>query len=108
MSTQEGQVVAADVTAGDMIFEPILEEGVFRFDCSANDRDAAFPSLSFVNSKDRDTPITSHHVPSYIPTYQCLLEQQIVKLEVRHRMLLFLSHVSVQSLVGWFVALSGR
>ncbi|KAF8024369.1 hypothetical protein BT93_F1528 [Corymbia citriodora subsp. variegata] len=82
MTIREGEAVAADVTAGDMIFEPILEEGVFRFDCSANDRDAAFPSISFVDSKDRDMLITSHHVPSYIPTYQCLFGQQIVKLEL--------------------------
>ncbi|GLU05271.1 hypothetical protein SLE2022_223800 [Rubroshorea leprosula] len=65
-----------------MIFEPILEDGVFRFDCSSDDRNAAFPSLSFTNTKLRDTPILIHKVPSYIPTFQSLLGQQIVKLEL--------------------------
>ncbi|KAK4401019.1 Alpha-glucosidase 2, partial [Sesamum angolense] len=40
-----------ETRSGKMIFEPILEEGVFRFDCSADDRHAAFPSISFENSK---------------------------------------------------------
>ncbi|KAG2680519.1 hypothetical protein I3760_11G101900 [Carya illinoinensis] len=72
----------ADVTSGDMIFQPILEDGIFRFDCSANDRDAAFPSLSFINSKDRDKPITGHKVPLYTPTFECLFGRQIVKIEL--------------------------
>ncbi|KAJ8754377.1 hypothetical protein K2173_002828 [Erythroxylum novogranatense] len=70
--------------SGQMIFEPILEDGVFRFDCSSDDRVAAFPSLSFMNRKDRETPITpqTHRVPSYTPAFQCLSGQQIVKLEL--------------------------
>ncbi|KAK4401021.1 Alpha-glucosidase 2 [Sesamum angolense] len=40
-----------ETRSGKMIFEPILEEGVFRFDCSADDRNAAFPSISFENPK---------------------------------------------------------
>lgn len=82
MAGSEGRPVTTDVTSGDMIFEPIIEDGVFRFDCSANDRVAAHPSLSFVNSKDRETPIKSQKTPSYIPTFECHLGQQIVKLEV--------------------------
>ncbi|ONI05680.1 hypothetical protein PRUPE_5G018900 [Prunus persica] len=82
MADYEGKAVAPDVTSGSMIFEPIIEDGVFRFDCSANDRNAAYPSISFINSKDRDTPIMSHKIPSYIPNFQCLLGQQIVKLEL--------------------------
>ncbi|KAG5049011.1 hypothetical protein JHK85_010114 [Glycine max] len=85
MANYEGQAVTSrdsEVRSGSMIFEPILEDGVFRFDCSANDRDAAYPSISFVNSKDRDTPITTQKVPLYTPTFECLLEQQIVKLEL--------------------------
>jgi alpha-glucosidase len=85
MANNEGQVASgsSDVRKGNMIFEAILDDGVFRFDCSVNDRDAAYPSVSFVNSKDRDTPITStHKVPSYTPTFECLLEQQVVQLEV--------------------------
>ncbi|GAY56617.1 hypothetical protein CUMW_173290 [Citrus unshiu] len=74
-------IASSDVVSGDMIFEPVLEEGVFRFDCSASDRQAAYPSLSFVNGKDRDTPISTHMRPLYTPTYQCVRGQQIVKLE---------------------------
>jgi len=36
MTAQEGQVVAMHVTTGDMIFKPILEEGVFHFDCRSS------------------------------------------------------------------------
>lgn len=78
---------AKEVTAdasGDMIFEPILEDGVFRFDCSESARAEAFPSFSFVNSSVRDTPIKSHNSPSYVPTFKSLLGQQIVKLEVTY------------------------
>ncbi|KAK9215057.1 hypothetical protein WN944_007060 [Citrus x changshan-huyou] len=74
-------IASSDVVSGDMIFEPVLEEGVFRFDCSASDRQAAYPSLSFVNGKDRDTPISTRTRPSYTPTFQCVRGQQIVKLE---------------------------
>ena len=87
MANYEGQRVTSggsDVSSGRMIFEPILEDGVFRFDCSVKDRDAAFPSISFVNSRDRDTPITSDKVPVYTPTFECLLGQQVVKLEVSY------------------------
>ncbi|KAF7809386.1 Alpha-glucosidase 2 [Senna tora] len=82
MANYEGPTVTNNVNSGNMIFKPILEDGVFRFDCSTNDRDAAFPSISFVNSKDRETPITSDKVPSYIPAFECLLGQQVVKLEL--------------------------
>ncbi|KAK4747953.1 hypothetical protein SAY87_014539 [Trapa incisa] len=82
MTIHEGQVVTTVISAGDMIYEPILEEGIFRFDISPNDRAAASPSLSFKNTKERDTPITTHKTPSYIPTFERLLGQQIVRLEL--------------------------
>ncbi|KAK7407036.1 hypothetical protein VNO78_08676 [Psophocarpus tetragonolobus] len=84
MANYEGQTVTSDneVRSGNMIFESILEEGVFRFDCSPNDRDAAYPSISFVNTRDRDTAISTQTVPLYTPTFECLLEQQVVKLEL--------------------------
>ncbi|KAE8685622.1 Detected protein of unknown function [Hibiscus syriacus] len=63
-------------------FSPYLEDGVFRFDCSAKDRDAVFPTLSFINRKSRDVPILSNKAPLYIPSFECHLGQQIVKLEV--------------------------
>ncbi|KAM7493797.1 hypothetical protein LguiB_028406 [Lonicera macranthoides] len=82
MAGYEGKTVMSDVSSGKMVFEPILEEGVFRFDCSADDREAAFPSFSFVNPKDRDTPIMSiHKVPTYTPTFESVMGQQIVKIE---------------------------
>ncbi|CAJ1930908.1 unnamed protein product [Sphenostylis stenocarpa] len=84
MANYEGQAVTSgsDVRSGSMIFEPILEDGAFRFDCSVNDRDAAYPSISFANTRDRDTPISTRKVPLYNPTFECLLEQQVVKLEL--------------------------
>ncbi|CAN1306361.1 Alpha-glucosidase 2 [Linum perenne] len=73
-----------DVRSGDMIFQPILEEGVFRFDCSVDDRAVAFPSVSFVNAKDRDTPIANvaKSVPSFIPTFKCGSGNQTVQLQL--------------------------
>ncbi|CAH2052908.1 unnamed protein product [Thlaspi arvense] len=70
-----------ELAATEMIFEPILEEGVFRFDCSVEQKKAAFPSVSFKNSKDREVPITRHNAPAYIPTCSCLEEQQVVTFE---------------------------
>ena len=85
MAGREGTAVTGDIRSGNMIFEPILEDGVFRFDCSTDDRNAAFPSVSFVNPVGRETPISSdHRVPSYIPTFECVLGQQIVKIEVNY------------------------
>ena len=82
MADHEQKAVTADASSGDMIFQPILEDGVFRFDCPPSDRDATYPSLSFINSKDRETPIMSHKAPLYTPTFECLFERQIVKIEV--------------------------
>lgn len=82
MTDSEVKAATSDSTAGKMIFQPILEDGVFRFDCSANDREAVYPSLSFINNKSRDVPVMSNKTPSYIPSFECRLGQQIVKLEV--------------------------
>ncbi|XP_058189003.1 uncharacterized protein LOC131306639 isoform X1 [Rhododendron vialii] len=83
MAELEATAVTSDMESGNMIFEPILEEGVFRFDCSPDHRNAALPSVSFVNSKDRDTPMMgSQQVPSYTPTFECVHGQQIVQLEL--------------------------
>ncbi|MBA0711123.1 hypothetical protein Golax_010345, partial [Gossypium laxum] len=81
MTDSEVKAATSDSTAGKMIFQPILEDGVFRFDCSANDREAVYPSLSFINNKSRDVLVMSNKTPSYIPTFECRLGQQIVKLE---------------------------
>ncbi|KAG5524479.1 hypothetical protein RHGRI_031218 [Rhododendron griersonianum] len=83
MAELEATAVTSDMESGNMVFEPILEEGVFRFDCSPDHRNAALPSVSFVNSKDRDTPMMgSQQVPSYTPTFECVHGQQIVQLEL--------------------------
>ncbi|XP_012847183.1 PREDICTED: neutral alpha-glucosidase C-like [Erythranthe guttata] len=79
---EEGKSSDSEGRIGKMIFESILEEGVFRFDCSADDRNAAFPSISFQNPKVRDTPLANvDEVPTYIPTFECSLGQQIVNIE---------------------------
>ena len=82
MANYGGQTITSDANSGKMIYEPILEEGVFRFDCSADDKNGAFPSISFVNGKDRDTLMMNDRIPLYIPTFECIMGQQIVKLEV--------------------------
>lgn len=85
MSEFEDAAATSDVKSGNMVFEPILEQGVFRFDCSVDDRNAALPSVSFVNSKERDTPIMGNHtLPLYTPTFECVHGQQIVRIEVSH------------------------
>ncbi|GJT89619.1 alpha-glucosidase 2 [Tanacetum coccineum] len=83
MGESVGTSVIDDAKMGKMVFEPILEEGVFRFDCSADARNTSFPSLSFVNAEKRDTPLMSiHKLPSYIPTYEHVAGQQIVYFEL--------------------------
>ncbi|XVE71959.1 hypothetical protein DITRI_Ditri10aG0192700 [Diplodiscus trichospermus] len=76
------KAASSDFTAGEMIFESILEDGVFRFDCSANERQAAYPSLSFINSNNREVPIMSNKFPLYTPSFECIAGQQIVKIEL--------------------------
>ncbi|PWA69544.1 hypothetical protein CTI12_AA296190 [Artemisia annua] len=83
MGESVGTSGIGEAKTGQMVFEPILEEGVFRFDCSADARNTLFPSLSFVNSQKRDTPLMSiHKVPSYILTYEHVVGQQIVYFEL--------------------------
>ncbi|KAJ8509812.1 hypothetical protein OPV22_000246 [Ensete ventricosum] len=67
--------------SGAMVFEPILEEGVFRFDCSETDRAAAFPSLSFADPNVRETPIAVRRVPEYVPTFERRLGKQMVMIQ---------------------------
>ncbi|KAL8498688.1 hypothetical protein ACS0TY_021866 [Phlomoides rotata] len=82
MAGHEGTSLNSELLSGKMIFQPILEEGVYRFDCSADDRNGTFPSISFEDPKSRDTPLAKiHKVPSYIPDFECVLGQQIVNLE---------------------------
>ncbi|XAR70738.1 Alpha-glucosidase [Bertholletia excelsa] len=83
MSEVEGITATSDTESGKMIFQTIIEDGIFRFDCSADHRNAVFPSLSFVNPKDRDAPIINgQKVPSHIPTFECVRGQQIIQIEL--------------------------
>ncbi|KAJ3689505.1 hypothetical protein LUZ61_018669 [Rhynchospora tenuis] len=70
-------------SAGQMVFDPILEEGVFRFDCSADHRAKAYPSLSFVDQTVRETPIkpVSFKVPEFVPRFECGYGQQKVEIK---------------------------
>ncbi|CAI9771641.1 unnamed protein product [Fraxinus pennsylvanica] len=71
------------VQSREMLPVPILEKGVFRFDCSVHDRNNASPSISFKNPKCRDTPITNCHVnPTYTPTFECVMGEQRVNIEL--------------------------
>ena len=52
-----------------MVFMPILEEDVYRFDCDEYARKYAFPSLSFFDAKTRDSllDVSIQKVSYYIP-----------------------------------------
>ncbi|XP_026406410.1 uncharacterized protein LOC113301799 isoform X2 [Papaver somniferum] len=82
MSEYRAKTVSDDVSSGKMGYQPIMEEGVFRFDFSGNDRSAAHPSLSFTNPKVRDTPLMVHIVPIYVPNFECVDGQQIISIEL--------------------------
>ncbi|KAK9095626.1 hypothetical protein Scep_027095 [Stephania cephalantha] len=82
MAERDQMSATKESTSGNMIFEPILEEGVFRFDCSGDDRNMAFPSLSFPDSKVRDTPLMIHKEPHFIPTFEHLHGQQVVTMKL--------------------------
>ncbi|XP_068634479.1 uncharacterized protein [Aristolochia californica] len=82
MATYKAEKVTEDPASGEMVFEPILEEGIYRFDCSGNDRERAYPSLSFVDPKLRETPIMIHKKPDYFPTFELLHQQQIVTIKL--------------------------
>ncbi|XP_071704756.1 uncharacterized protein [Rutidosis leptorrhynchoides] len=84
MGESVGTSISGDTKPCKMVFEPILEQGVFRFDSFANDdtRNTTFPSLSFVDPKQRDIPIMSDHkLPSFVPISEHVSGQQIVLFE---------------------------
>ncbi|KAG6541415.1 hypothetical protein Mapa_017193 [Marchantia paleacea] len=63
--------------AKKMLWAPIIQEGVFRFDASEGVKKQAWPSVSFADGQHRESPITlkaEAHVrePLYIP--QCRTE----------------------------------
>lgn len=71
MGERDGSAGSVSVLSGKMVFEPILEEGVFRFDCSPEDRSKAFPSVSFADPKGREVLIMTHKVPEFVPEFTC-------------------------------------
>ncbi|KAK9114739.1 hypothetical protein Syun_021536 [Stephania yunnanensis] len=81
MAKRDQMSATKESTSGNMFFEPILEEGVFRFDCSGDYRNMAFPSLSFPDSKVRDKPLMIHKEPHFIPTFERLHGQQVVTMK---------------------------
>ncbi|WOL09513.1 hypothetical protein Cni_G18266 [Canna indica] len=78
VTMDEGKIADA---SGEMVFQPILEEGVFRFDCSETSRAAAFPSLSFAGPDLRETPVAAQRLPDYIPTFRSSNGQQTVMIQ---------------------------
>ncbi|KAL4199445.1 hypothetical protein AMTRI_Chr03g51150 [Amborella trichopoda] len=81
MAGEKGVNPVANVSFGKMVFIPILEEGVFRFDCSEDARKSANPSLSFADGKIRDNAIPKANMPQYIPSSECKNGQQITVIE---------------------------
>ncbi|CAI9771642.1 unnamed protein product [Fraxinus pennsylvanica] len=82
MANNKG-TTCSKVQSHEMLPVQILEKGVFRFDCSVHDRNNASPSISFKNSKHRDTPITNCHVnPTYTPTFECDMGEQRVNIKL--------------------------
>lgn len=82
MGKHESEMNATEDKPKGMVCQPIIGEGVFRFDCSEHARDAAYPSLSFANVKDRQGGITVCGLPEYIPFFMYSKGQQIVTVEV--------------------------
>lgn len=84
----------SEVRDGKMVSQPILEEGVFRFDCSEADRNRAYPSVSFVNPKVRETPLANvQKLPAFVPSFECVQGQQIVNLEVVSSIIILKQHI---------------
>ncbi|XP_031482012.1 uncharacterized protein LOC116252095 [Nymphaea colorata] len=82
MAKLECEMNATDNKPKRMVCQPIIGEGIFRFDCSEHTRDAAYPSFSFANVKDREADITTCRSPEYIPVYLHSNGQQIVTVEL--------------------------
>ena len=71
-------------TLWNMVFMPILEEDVYRFDCDEDARKDAFPSLSFFYANTRDSllDVSIQKVSYYIPFCEHLQGKQVVTIEV--------------------------
>lgn len=67
---------------GEMVWVPILEEGVFRFDASEDARSAAGPSLSFVEPRRREEPREGGDRPAVVPACEVAGNVQKVVIKV--------------------------
>ncbi|KAJ3694752.1 hypothetical protein LUZ60_000129 [Juncus effusus] len=75
----------AATSASTMIFYPILEDGVLRFDCSMEQHNEAYPSLSFADPMVRETPIKvvgTNPSPDFVPAFECVDGQQKVEFKL--------------------------
>lgn len=72
----------APAAEGKMFFEPVLEEGVFRFDCSPEDRGRALPSLSFADPGAREKVIMTYKVPEFVPEFESRGGNQLVSFKL--------------------------
>ncbi|KAM0903799.1 hypothetical protein ACQ4PT_018437 [Festuca glaucescens] len=72
----------AAASAGDMVWVPILEEGVFRFDASEDTRVAAGPSLSFAEPRRREVQREGGDRPSVLPACEVAGNVQKVVIKV--------------------------
>ncbi|XP_031502686.1 uncharacterized protein LOC116265867 isoform X1 [Nymphaea colorata] len=82
MGEQDCTVVIPDCEPRKMVFQAVIEEGVFRFDCSEDARPASYPSLSFSNPKSREMAITTLKRPEYVPSCGCINGQQFVTIKL--------------------------
>lgn len=77
-----------------MVWLPILEEGVFRFDQSEDSRKGAAPCFSFTNSRLREEVIDvssfKKKTPTFVPQFSTEKGQQVVTLQVTDSSQLFL------------------
>jgi alpha-glucosidase len=66
-----------------MVWVPILEEGVFRFDASEDARAAAGPSLSFAEPRRREVQRQGGDFPAVLPACEVAGNVQKVVIKVR-------------------------
>ncbi|VAH18662.1 unnamed protein product [Triticum turgidum subsp. durum] len=77
-----GVVATMAAPVGEMVWVPILEEGVFRFDASGDARSAAGPSLSFVEPRRREEPREGGDRPAVVPACEVVgnVQKVVIKL----------------------------
>lgn len=78
----------------NMVWVPILEEGVFRFDQSEDSRKGAAPCFSFTNPRLREEVIDvssfKKKTPTFVPQFSTEKGQQVVTFQVTDFSELFL------------------